>query len=359
MNDRQPGLSGPDIAGSDAAHSFAQEPAYWRELLREYARPRLRPALLALLTSVGGYLATTVAMYLLLSVSVLATLALIPVSTAFLLRSFIVFHDCAHGSFFSSRRANTWVGRACAVMMLVPFANWRHQHNVHHATSGDLDKRGTGDVPTKTLEEYLAGSWRDRLGYRLFRNPFVMFGLGPLMAMIIGPRIPPSGGPRRLRNSVWLTNAGIVVIFAALIWAVGIGDFMLVWAPPALLAGSVGIWLFYVQHQFEDVYWKRGCDWSYADAALRGSSFLRLPGPLAWATGNIGYHHIHHLSARVPFYSLPRTHRELEVFHSVPVLSLIDGLRCVRFKLLDESSGRLITWAELRARRLAEPVPSL
>jgi omega-6 fatty acid desaturase (delta-12 desaturase) len=359
-NPKPPG--GSDTAVPEAAQRFPQEPAYWRELLRDAARPRLGLALYSLLTSVGGYLAVSVGMYFALRVSVLLTLALIPLSSAFLLRSFIVFHDCAHGSFFASRKANTWVGRFCATMVMVPFASWRHEHNVHHATSGDLDKRGTGDVPTMTLHEYQAASPMSRFAYRAFRNPAVMFSLGPVIAMIIGPRILGLNGERRMRNSKLLTDAALAVVIGALVWAIGIGDLMLIWAPPALLSGAAGVWLFYVQHQFEDAYWARGQEWSYADAALRGSSFLDLPGPLAWATGNIGYHHIHHLSSRVPFYNLVRTHRNNAVFQSVPVLSVADGMRATRLKLYDEASGQMITWAEardaLRVRGTALAAPS-
>jgi omega-6 fatty acid desaturase (delta-12 desaturase) len=336
--------------------SFPQQPGYWRTLLQSYTQPRLGAALGCLLTSVVGYLVTSVGMYFALRVSVLLTIALMPLATAFLLRSFIVFHDCAHGSFFASRRANTWVGRVCATMVLVPFSSWRHEHNVHHATSGDLDKRGVGDVPTLTLEEYRKSSALVRFGYRAFRNPLIMFGIGPLFAMIIGPRFLGLTN-KRFRVSVLYTDLALAVIIATLIWAIGVGDLALIWAPPALLAGAAGIWLFYVQHQFEDVYWKRSGEWSYADAALRGSSFLDLPRPLAWATGNIGFHHIHHLSSRVPFYNLPRTHRDNSVFHSVPVLSFTDGLRCTRFKLYDEAQDRLITWAEVREAQ-AGPVAS-
>ncbi|HET9073051.1 MAG TPA: fatty acid desaturase [Solirubrobacteraceae bacterium] len=335
--------------------TFPQSPAFWRALLREATTPRISAALGCLLTSVGGYLATMVVMYLTLQISVLVTIALMPLATAFLLRTFIVFHDCAHGSFFASRRANLWVGRLCATLVLVPFSSWRHEHNVHHATSGDLDKRGIGDVPTMTLAEYRDATPGARLGYRLFRNPLIMFGIGPIVAMIIGPRIVPMNGQRRFQKSVLATDAVLTVIIGLLIWTLGVGRFFLLWAPPALLAGSAGIWLFYVQHQFEDVYWKRSEEWSYADAALRGSSFLDLPRPLAWATGNIGFHHIHHLSSRVPFYNLPRTHRENAVFQSVPVLTFTEGLRCTRFKLYDEGRGRLITWPEAHEAFAATP----
>jgi omega-6 fatty acid desaturase (delta-12 desaturase) len=346
-----PAIGGPDTAESEASPRFPQEPAYWRELLRDSARPRLSLALSCLLTSVGGYFAVSVGMYFALRyVSILLMLALIPLSTAFLLRSFIVFHDCAHGSFFASRKANTWVGRFCATLVMAPFAAWRHEHNVHHATSGDLDKRGTGDVPTMTLAEYQAASPLGRLGYRMFRNPLIMFTLGPVIAMIVGPRfLGIKNAEPRMRNSKLLTDAALAVVIAGLVWLIGIADLALIWAPPALLAGAAGVWLFYVQHQFEDAYWQRNDDWSYADAALRGSSFLKLPEPLGWATGYIGYHHIHHLSSKVPFYNLVRTHRENDVFHSVPVLSMRDGFRCTRYKLYDESDGRLITWPEARA----------
>ncbi len=341
---------GPDTAVPEAASRFPQEPAYWRELLRDAARPRLGLALYSLLTSVGGYLAVSVGMYFALRVSVLVTLALIPISAAFLLRSFIVFHDCAHGSFFASRKANTWVGRAVATMVMVPFASWRHEHNVHHATSGDLDKRGTGDVPTMTLREYQAASPMGRFAYRAFRNPLVMFSLGPVIAMIIGPRfLGLTSSEPRMRNSKLLTDAALAVVIGLLVWAIGVGDLFLIWAPPALLAGAAGVWLFYVQHQFEDAYWARSDEWSYADAALQGSSFLNLPKPLAWATGNIGYHHIHHLSSRVPFYNLPRTHAKNAVFASVPVLTVSDAMRSTRLKLYDEANGRLLTWAEAHA----------
>jgi omega-6 fatty acid desaturase (delta-12 desaturase) len=301
-----------------------------------------------LVTSVVAYLAMSVAMYFALGVSPVLALALAPVSAVFLLRTYIIFHDCSHGSFLASRRANAWLGTFCGLLVLSPFVRWRHDHAVHHATSGDLDKRGVGDLPTLTVAEYLQRSQRGRLGYRIIRSPVVMFGLGPVFAMIIGPRIVARGAPARMRNSVLRTDLALAVIVGALVWAIGIPDFMLVWAPAALLAGAVGIWLFYVQHQFEDAYWQRSERWSYADAALRGSSFLRLPKPLQFVTGNIGYHHIHHLSVRIPNYNLQRAHEENPIFHSVPTLSLRDGLRAVRLKLWDEQQGRLVTFAQAR-----------
>jgi omega-6 fatty acid desaturase (delta-12 desaturase) len=301
------------------------------------------------ITSVVAYLAMSVAMHFALEVSPVLALALAPVTAVFLLRTYIIFHDCSHGSFLASRRANAWLGTLCGLLVLSPFVRWRHDHAVHHATSGDLDKRGVGDLPTLTVAEYQQRSRRGRLAYRIIRSPLVMFGVGPVFAMIIGPRIVARNAPARMRSSVLRTDLALAAIAAALFWAIGVGEFLLLWAPAAMLAGSAGIWLFYVQHQFEDAYWQRSERWSYADAALRGSSFLKLPRPLQFATGNIGYHHIHHLSVRIPNYNLQRAHEQNPIFHSVPTLSLWDGLRAVRLRLWDEERGRLVTFAQARA----------
>jgi acyl-lipid omega-6 desaturase (Delta-12 desaturase) len=328
----------------------------WRDTLAPFATPSSRRGLLAVATSAVPYLALTAAIYATLGVSVPLTIALTILAAGFLVRVFIVFHDCAHGSLLPSRRANTLLGAAMGLLVLSPFVRWRHDHAVHHATAGDLDRRGVGDIITLTVDEYAARSWRGRLGYRLLRNPVVMFGLGPIIAMVIGPRIVARDAKPRMRKSVLATDAAIVVIVGTLCWLIGWADFLLVWAPAAMLAGSVGIWLFYVQHQFEDTYWERRGEWTYADAALRGSSYLKLPPVLQFFTGNIGLHHVHHLNARVPNYNLQRAHDSNPVFASVPTLTLWDGLRAVRLKLWDERSGRLVTFAQARRHRLA-PVP--
>ena len=310
-----------------------------------------------LASSVIPYLALSVAMYFALRVSVVLVLVLALPAAGFLLRTYIVFHDCTHGSFLPSKRANAWLGRLLGVIVHTPFTNWRHNHAVHHATAGDLDRRGQGDVPTLTVAEYWSRSWSGRLGYRLFRNPLVMFGLGPLIAMILGPRLVPRSARPRIKRSVHVTNAVLAAIVAALCWAVGWRDYLIVWLPAAMLAGAAGIWLFYVQHQFEDTYWERGGDWSYADAALRGSSYLKLPRVLQFFSGNIGFHHVHHLSARIPNYNLPRAHAENPIFHDVPTVTLWGGIRAVRLKLWDEDSARLVTFGEARAARREGRVP--
>jgi omega-6 fatty acid desaturase (delta-12 desaturase) len=339
-------------AAPDAAIQEKPSPgvAFWRDTLAPYARPRLGRSLLDIATSVVPYLALSVLMYLTLGVSYLLVLLIAIPASGFLVRTFILFHDCSHGSLLASKRANMWLGTVLGLLVYSPFLRWRHDHAIHHATSGDLDRRGGGDVRTLTVSEYLALSPRSRLAYRVFRNPVVMFGVGPIVALLVGPRLVSRSARPRLRRSVIGTNLALAVLIGALCWLIGWQSYLLVQAPTVLLAGSAGIWLFYVQHQFEDAYWESADDWSYADAALRGSSYLKLPKALQFFSGNIGLHHVHHLSARIPNYNLQRAHDENPIFHDVPQLSLADGLRAVRLKLWDEEDRRLVTFAQARAK---------
>jgi acyl-lipid omega-6 desaturase (Delta-12 desaturase) len=336
-----PTLSPPDAPVSS-------KPSGWSETLAPYARPNPRRSALDLATSVLPYIALWVLMYLSLSVSYLLTLALAVPAAGFAVRSFIVFHDCTHGSFMRTKRANAWVGTIVGVIVFQCFRAWKHEHAIHHATAGDLDRRGVGDVDTMTLAEYESKSRTGRLAYRVFRNPLVMFGIGPFIAMLVAPRIPEKGARPRIRNAVYATNAVLVVLVAALCWLIGWQQFLEIQVPILMISGASGIWLFYVQHQFEDAYWESAEEWSYADAALRGSSYLKLPKVLQFFTGNIGLHHVHHLSARIPNYNLQRAHDDNPIFHEVPVLSLVDGLRAVRLKVYDEDQGRMVTWAQAR-----------
>jgi omega-6 fatty acid desaturase (delta-12 desaturase) len=301
--------------------------------------------LLDIATSAAPYLALCVGMYLMLRVSPWLVVALVIPTAGFLVRVFVVFHDCTHSSLLPARRANIWVGRVLGLLVLSPYRRWRHDHAGHHATSGDLDRRGVGDVMTLTVAEYQARSWRGQFTYRLFRHPLVMFGLGPAFGMFIGPRFVARGARSWMRNSVLGTDAALMAIVAALWWLIGWEDLLIVWAPAALMAGSVGIWLFYVQHQFEEVYWQRRGEWSFTEAALRGSSYLKLPKVLQFFTGNIGLHHVHHLNARIPNYNLQRAHDATAMFSGVPTISIRDGVRAIRFKLWDEDTGRLVTFA--------------
>ena len=321
------------------------------QALAPYAVPHLGRAFLDLATSVVPYFALTVLMYLSLDVSYLLTLAIAVPAAAFLLRTFILFHDCTHGAFVPTRRANTWLGIALGVVVFQAFHSWRYNHAVHHGTAGDLDRRGTGDVHTLTVAEYSAMSRRGRFLYRLFRNPLVMFGIGPLYSLVLQPRIVRRSAQPRIRRSIIGTNVALAVILGGLCALVGWQAVLVVQALPILIGGAAGVFLFYVQHQFEDTYWERREDWSFAESALQGSSHLRLPQPLQFFTGNIGIHHVHHLNARIPNYNLQRAHDENPIFHDVPTLSLWEAVRTVRLKLWDEDAERLVGFAEARPAR--------
>jgi omega-6 fatty acid desaturase (delta-12 desaturase) len=324
-------------------------PRSWRGVLDAYAEPRLGRSLLDLGTSVVPYVALFVAMTFALRVSVLLMLVLVLPASAFLIRTFIVFHDCTHGSFMRTRRANDVLGVALGLLVWLPFRGWQHEHAVHHATAGDLDRRGVGDIATLTVAEYQAlPAWR-RLGYRLFRNPLIMFGFGWLLVLVLKPRFVPRGARPRVRNSVLVTNLALALIVAALCLTIGWRAYLLVQVPVFVVSGAIGIWLFYVQHQFEDTYWQTHAGWRYDHAALEGSSFLKLPGVLRFFTGNIGFHHVHHLSVGIPNYNLQAAHNGNDRLRTVPQLTLRQGLRATRLKLWDERQGRLVTFREARA----------
>jgi acyl-lipid omega-6 desaturase (Delta-12 desaturase) len=337
-------------AVAPAAAEATSEPPCWKEVLAPYAHPDLRRSALDVLTSVLPYLAIWGLMYVLLArgVPYPLILPLAAVAAGFLVRSYIVFHDCAHGSFLASKRANAWLGTSVGLLVFQTFACWRHAHAVHHASAGDLGRRGVGDVITLTVAEYRARSPRQRLSYRLFRNPLVMFGLGPIIALIVQPRVVPRSARPRIKRRVIATDIALGALVAGLCLLLGWRDYLLIQGPIVMIGGAAGIWLFYVQHQFEDVYWERGERWSFVDAALRGSAYLRLPKVLQFFSGNIGLHHIHHLNARIPNYNLQRAHDAIPMFRQVPTLSLLDGLRAVRLKLYDEDRGRLVTFAQAR-----------
>ena len=322
--------------------------SFRREDLAVYAHPHLGRSLLEIATSVIPYLALSVAMYLALPVSYLLVLLIAIPAAGFLVRTFILFHDCSHGSLLPSRRANAWLGIVLGLLVYSPFMRWRHDHAVHHATSGDLDRRGAGDVRTLTVASTTRGA---ALAARLQAVPQpadhvrTRAGRGAADRTTHGlARARP-----RMRRSVIGTNIALALLVAALCWLIGWSAFLLVQLPTVLLAGSAGIWLFYVQHQFEDAYWEDSGNWSYADAALRGSSYLKLPRVLQFFSGNIGLHHVHHLNARIPNYNLQRAHDENPIFHAVPTLSFTDGLRSVRLKLWDEDRRRLVTFAQARS----------
>ena len=267
----------------------------------------------------------------------------------FLVRLFMIQHDCGHGAFFRHRLVNDWVGRAISVVTLTPYDFWRRTHAIHHASSGNLDRRGIGDIDTLTVREYQARSRFGRLRYRLYRHPAVMFGIGPAYLFLLQHRLPV--GLMRAGLIPWLstmtTNAAIALAVATLIWCIGIGAFLLVHLPIVLLAASVGVWLFYVQHQFEHTLWRDGRIWNLHEAALHGSSHYDLPGVLRWFTANIGIHHVHHLCSRIPYYRLPQVLHDYPELGEIGRITLWESLRCVRLALWDDARQRLISFREL------------
>ncbi len=345
----------PTRMSTDTINPTRKRPE-WATALDSYSRPVAWRTWLDIATSLVPYVALSVVMYFLLDVSYWLVLAVAIPASGFLLRTFILFHDCTHGSLFQSRKANNAWGVGLGLVVMHPFSNWRFSHAAHHGTAGDLDRRGQGDVPTLTVAEWHAASPLKKLGYWLFRHPMVMFTIGPLWSLVIGPRIPPKNASKKLTRSVHVTNLALLVLVGGICVLIGPLDYLLIQAPTVFMAGSAGVWLFYVQHQFEDVYWENADTWKYEDAALRGSSYLRLPQPLQFFTGNIGLHHVHHLNARIPNYNLQAAHDDNEIFHSVPVLTFMDGIRSTRLKLWDEERGKLVTFAE--ARRNARRAPS-
>ena len=272
-------------------------------------------------------------------------------AAGFMVRLFMIQHDCGHGAFFRHRLANDWVGRIIGVVTLTPFDFWRRTHALHHASSGNLDRRGLGDVDTLTVGEYLALSWWGRLCYRLYRHPVVLFGIGPAYLFILKQRLPI--GMFRGGWQPWLstmaTNFGIALIVAVLIWFIGVRAFLLVHLPIMLIAGSVGVWLFYIQHQFDPTFWARENEWTFQEAALHGSSHYDLPAIARWFTANIGIHHVHHLCSRIPYYRLPKALRDYPELKGVSRLTLLQSFRCVRFVLWDESGRRLISFRDMTA----------
>jgi acyl-lipid omega-6 desaturase (Delta-12 desaturase) len=318
----------------------------WKGTLDDYARPRLSRSLIDLGTSVVPYVGLLVAMYFSLRLSFWLTVVLAIPASGFLTRTFIVFHDCTHGSFLRTKRGNARLGTVLGIFVLMSFRSWQHEHAVHHATAGDLDRRGVGDITTLTVEEYRAKPWQGRVAYRLFRNPLVMFGLGWLLVLVLKPRLVPKGSSKRMRRSIHLTNLTLLLLVLLAGFTIGWRALLLVQGPVLLITGAVGIWLFYVQHQFEDTYWQEHEAWRYDEAALHGSSYLKLPRVLQWFTGNIGFHHVHHLSARIPNYNLQAAHETAFDSQAVPQLTLWDGLKATRLKLWDERRRRLVTFRE-------------
>ncbi|WP_042357599.1 fatty acid desaturase [Bacillus rubiinfantis] len=294
-----------------------------------------------------------------LSISYLLTFAISIIAAGFLVRIFIIFHDCCHGSFFRNKTANQIVGTITGILTLCPFEQWKHSHSIHHATSSNLNKRGTGDVWVMTVDEYVAASKLQRLSYRLYRNPFVMFVLGPIYIFLILYRFNTKTAKWKERLNTYITNMAIVAVITLLCWLVGWEAFLLVQGPIFLISGSLGIWLFYVQHQFEDSYFENQDNWDFIKAAIDGSSYYKLPKILQWLTGNIGFHHVHHLAPKIPNYYLEEVHNRHEPLQGATTITLSTSLRSLHFRLWDEKNKKFIGFKEVKSIILKEKESSI
>jgi omega-6 fatty acid desaturase (delta-12 desaturase) len=277
------------------------------------------------------------------------TLVLALVAGGILVRVFILFHDCCHGSFFASRRANTILGYVSGILTFTPYEDWRYAHNIHHATAGDLDRRGVGDIRTMTTAEYLAAPRRRRLAYRIYRNPFVLFGPGAALLFLCFQRFTTKGAGKRERRSVFLTNVALLVIVGTASLTIGLQTYLLIQLPIILIAGSLGLWLFYIQHQFESVYWAHNESWDPMKVALEGSSYFKLPKILQWFSGNIGLHHIHHVRPSIPNYHLQQCYDDMPAFQEVVPLTILTSVKSLRLSLYDEEQKKLISFRSLAA----------
>ncbi|SRR6266540_701992 len=329
----------------------ADRTSAWKETVAKYQKPAIGRSVWQIVNTLVPYAVLWYLMYRSLPVSFWITVPLAVLAGGFMVRVFIIFHDCGHGSFFKSPAANDVLGFITGVLTFAPYYQWRWEHALHHGSAGDLDRRGTGDVWTLTVQEYLESSRGKRFAYRLARNPLVLFVVAPLFLFLIKHRFPSAKARPRERHSVYWTNLAVVGMAAVLSSVFGIKAYLVIQLTVFLVAGAAGMWLFYVQHQFEGVYWERGEEWDYTTAALRGSSFYKLPVVLQWFSGNIGFHHIHHLSPRIPNYHLEKCHKAEPVFQSVPPVTLFSSLKSLTFRLWDEQRCKLVGYSRLRAFR--------
>lgn len=333
----------------------------WRSIVAKYQQPDNLMSIWQIVNSFGGLIICWVLMYFSLGVGYWLTLLLAIPAAGFLVRIFIIQHDCGHGSFFKSRKANDAVGITCGVVTLVAYKYWRKQHAIHHAHHAELEERGTGDVWTLTVDEYLAAPPWKRIAYRIFRNPLFLFGLAPAVNYLVLERFP-IVAKKEWHNgetaSVWWTDLAILGLLAALSAVMGFWNVVAMWLPIIVIAGSAGTWLFYVQHQFERTYWEHTPEWDYTLAAMHGSSYYHLPKLLQWFTGNIGFHHIHHLSPRIPNYRLEQCHAENPTLQRVTQLTLWQSLKTVTLALWDEKQDRLVTFGEALRQKQATATPA-
>jgi acyl-lipid omega-6 desaturase (Delta-12 desaturase) len=320
------------------------------QALSGYAQPDYRKALVQVTNTVVPYIGLWALMIycVVQGFSVWITLLLSIAAAAFLVRLFILFHDCCHGAFFPWRTGNRLFGYVAGILTFTAFEDWQRTHVIHHSNSGDLDNRGVGDVWTLTVAEYLSAPRATRFAYRVFRNPFVLFSVAPLILFLVIHRFPSPGAKKREHFSILFTNAAIAALIIVMSFTLGFYNYLLIQFPIILVAASVGMWMFYIQHQYEDVYWSRNDDWDMTRSGLEGSSYYKLPAVLQWIVGNIGLHHIHHVRANIPNYNLQRCHNEIPALQAVTPLTLRKSTQSLWLNLWDEDQQKLVSFRSIR-----------
>ena len=322
----------------------------WVKILAKYREPDLFRSVLELSITIVAYVGLWVVAWMALSVSYWLTLAISVPAAAFLVRLFLVQHDCGHDAFFKNRRVNQWVGRVMGVLTLTPYAVWQKAHAMHHASTGNLDKRGIGDIDTLTVEEYKALSTFKRIAYRIYRHPLILFVIGPAYMFILDNRIPTK--LLRKEGRYWMsamgTNLAVLILAGVVIYFIGLVPFLMVQLPITIFAASLGVWMFYVQHQFEETVWEESADWNVHEAALNGSSYYDLPKWLAWTTGNIGIHHVHHLYSKIAFYRLPQVLRDYPELIDVHRITIPESFATIKLRLWDEKQKKLVPFAAVQ-----------
>lgn len=313
-----------------------------------FAKSDKKKSIMQLINTVPPFLILWFLAYQSLSISIWLTLGLSVIASGFVIRTFIIFHDCTHGSFFKNKKTNDIVGTITGVLTLFAYEKWKREHSIHHATSSNLDKRGTGDIWVMTVEEYVEASKWQRFAYRLYRNPIVMFGFGPLFLVLISSRFNRKDARKKERNNTYLTNVILVVLYTGMIMLIGWQAFVLIQGTIMFVAGALGIWLFYIQHTFEDSYFEEESEWDYVKAAIDGSSYYKLPRLLQWATGNIGFHHVHHLAPRVPNYNLELAHESTPPLHVATTINIKESLSSIRYRLYDPEKKRFIAFKDVK-----------
>lgn len=325
-----------------------EKTAQLRKFVAPFEKADVKASVQQMINTIPPFFILWFLAYLALDVSIWLTVGISVIAAGFVVRMFIIFHDCTHGSFFKNKKANAIVGTITGILTLFAYEKWKREHAIHHASSGNLDKRGVGDIWVMTIDEYVEASKWERFKYRMYRNPLVMFGLGPLFLVLISSRFNRKDARKKERNNTYLINASLVVLYTIMILAIGWQAFVLIQGTIMFTAGALGIWLFYIQHTFEDSYFEDESEWDYVKAAIEGSSYYELPKVLQWVTGNIGFHHVHHLSPRVPNYNLEKAHVSTPPLQKATTVNLKTSFQSLKYKVYDEENKRFVTFGAIK-----------